>query len=154
MPKKSTTGRGRGRPEHAPTPALRRRVSIAAGGGILHEHIALALGISRETLRKYYLEELTVGATLRRMEVLQAQYQAAIKKGSTTAAKAYLAAQPEIEAPPLPEGEREEAAPAAEPAAQPGAPVGKKEQAKIDAVTAARGTDWEGLLPKPGTPLQ
>lgn len=157
MPKKSPTGRGRGRPEHAPTPALRRRVSIAAGGGMLHEEIALALGISRETLRKYYRQELSVEAQKRRLEVLEAVYKTARAKGTSAAAKTYLANVPEFEAPPLQEGEVPPA-PTPAPAAAAPAPrpekLGKKEQAVADARTAADGTAWDQLLPKPGATLQ
>ena len=100
MPKNSaTTARKRGRPAHTPTAATRRQVSIAAGGGMRHEDIALALGITRDTLRKWYLQELTVVASTRRLEVLNAMY-AAAKKGSSSAAKAFLAAMPEFEVPP------------------------------------------------------
>lgn len=159
MPSKSTTAakRGRGRPAHVPTPALRRKVSVAAGGGMRHLDIAIALGISRETLEKHYQAELSGGATLRRLEVLAALHTAATKKGSSSAAKAYLLHQPELAVPPLPEGETasapaQPAAPAAAPA--PAAKLGKKEQAQADAVTAAVGTEWGPLLKPPATPLQ
>lgn len=154
MPVKSTTKRARGRPAHVATAALKRKVSIAAGGGMLHESIAIALEISTDTLRKYYEKELSVGANQRRMEVLEARYRVAVRKGSSSAAKAYLADHPEMAVPP--------AAPA--PAVVEPAPLaatetsakklGKKEQAAVDAVGAADGTDWNELLPRPGTPLQ
>lgn len=159
MPKKPT-GRPRGRPEHAPTAALRRKVSIAAGGGMTHEDIATALGISRETLRKHYRQELSIEAQKRRMEVLEAVFTTAKKKGTSAAARTYLGSTPEFEAPPLPEGEQPPAQPpAAAPVATP-APaarptkLGKKEQAVVDAAGAAEGTEWADLLPKPGTQLQ
>lgn len=147
MPKKVTT-RGRGRPPHEPTAATRRKVSIAAGGGMLHEQIAIALGINTDTPRKYYEHELSVGASQRRMEVLSAQFQAATKKGSTSAARVYLANEPQVAAPPVPAP-----TPAPAPAAV-AAKLGKKEQAQADAQTAQQGTGWAELLPKPGTPLQ
>jgi len=155
MPTKRATEpkRGRGRPPHAPTPALRRRVSIAAGGGMRHEDIALALGINRDTLAKYYEQELSVGAMERRAEVMQALH-AAAKRGSSSAAKAYLLLEPQLAAPPLPDGvSPQPEAPGPAPAPEPRqARVGKKEQQKADAVTAQQGTDWESLLP--GAPLQ
>lgn len=141
MPGKS--GRPRGRPAFSPTAAQRRQVSIAAGGGMRHIDIATALGISRETLEKYFQAELSAGALARRMEVLQALH-AAAKKGSSSAARAYL---------------QHEATPAVPPAPQPDAPapkaepLGKKAQAQADAVTAARGTDWDNLL-APAGPVQ
>lgn len=140
MPKKPA--RPRGRPAFAPTAAQRRQVSIAAGGGMRHVDIATALGISRETLEKHFEVELAGGALARRMEVLQALH-AAAKKGSSSAARAYLQHEATPAVPPRP---------AAEPDAKP-APLGKKEQAQADAVTAARGTEWDSLL-KPAGPVQ
>lgn len=100
-----------------------------------HEQIAIGLGISRTTLDKHFEAELSSGAYAKRMEVLVSLHQAA-KKGIPSAAKAYLAAEPGLAAPP---------APAAEP--KPTQPLGKKEKAQADAVTAANGTSWDALLP-------
>jgi hypothetical protein len=117
-----------------------------------HEDIAIALGISRPTLDKWYQAELSEAASLRRMEVMQSLYVAA-KKGSSAAAKAYLAHEPQISAPPAPAGARP-----AEPvkAEQPkAAPLGKKEQQQADAVNAHVGTEWDSLLRTPATaPIQ
>lgn len=113
---------------------------------MLHENIAVALEISIDTLRKYYQSELAVGSTRRRMDVLQAMYRAATTKGSTSAAKVYLANEPQMAVPPLPkESEAPAPAPASVPVAAP--KLGKKDQANLDAVTAATGTDWADLLP-------
>lgn len=124
-----------------------------------HEDLALALGISRDTLSKHYGTELSTGAALRRLEVLQAQFRTAIKKGSTAAARAYLAVEPELAAPPAPDGQGR-AAPATatepsaptEPAPKLAQPMGKKDQARADASTAAAGTEWDKLLPTHGLP--
>lgn len=152
MPIKSAVAkRPRGRPAHVPTAALRRKVSIAAGGGMLHEQIAVAIGINRDTLSKYYSLELSEGALARRLEVIAALHKAATSKGSSSAAKAYLEHAAEIAAPPAPAGAD---APAAEtaPIADPEKKLGKKEQAKADALTAAQGTGWADLLPGHATP--
>ena len=140
MPTKSA--RPRGRPPFVPTAAQRRRVSIAAGGGMRHVDIATALGISRETLEKYFEAELSAGALERRMEVLQALH-AAAKKGSSSAARAYLQHEATPAVPPAPKAE----APAKT------EPLGKKAQAQADAATAARGTEWDSLL-APTAPVQ
>lgn len=113
---------------------------------MLHEQIAIALEISTDTLRKYYEHELAVGSTQRRVEVLAAMYRAATTKGSTSAAKVYLANEPQMAVPPVPKP--------AEPVQAPPVKLGKKEQAAADAVTAADGTGWGDLLPRPGVPLQ
>lgn len=161
MPKKPPS-RNRGRPAHVPTAATRRKVSIAAGGGMLHEQIAIALGIGTDTLRKYYEPELSVGANLRRMEVLQSQYSAAMKKGSTAAARVYLANMPQFVVPPAepadPPAPAVTPATGAQPEAAAPAPkapkLGKKEQAQVDATTAAQGTEWADILPSSSTRLQ
>lgn len=120
---------------------------------MLHENIAIALEISVDTLRKYYEPELAVGSTQRRMDVLEAMYRAATKKGSTSAAKVYLANEPQLACPPAPQP----AAGAPQPQAAAPAPavkLGKKEQAEADAKTAGVGTEWSELLRPPGTPVQ
>jgi len=148
MPTNSPTAkRKRGRPSFAPTAAAKRRVAIAASAGMRHEDIAIGLGISRDTLSKYFEHELSVGAQARRMEILEAMH-AAAKKGSSSAARVLLAVEPRVAAPPLPKDPLPAAA--AAPKLQ---PLGKKEQAQIDAVTAQAGTDWDSLL-KPAAPLQ
>lgn len=126
-----------------------------------HVDIAIALGISRETLEKYYEAELSTGANLRRMEALHGLYTAA-KRGNAAAVKAYLSLTPEL-ASPRP-GVGDDRPPAAAPAAaasnqaavtpKPAVPLGKKEQAQADARTAHVGTEWDALLSPSSTPLQ
>lgn len=126
-----------GRPAHKPTPTTRRRVTNAAACGMSHEEIAIGLGIHRHTLDKHYADELSTGAINRRMEVFDVMV-ATAKKGNVAAQKAVLAMTPAAAAPPVPKEE----------------PVGKKEQANRDAVTAAEGTDWNDLLPAGVTPIR
>jgi len=94
-------------------------------GGMSHEEIAIALGISRNTLEKHFEVELSTGALNRRAEVLDAMARTALK-GNVSAQKAFLALTPTLAAPPV----------------EPEKPKGKKEQAEADALTAAAGTDW------------
>lgn len=107
-----------------------------------HESIATALGITLPTLRKHYEKELSNGALLKRMDVLNALYSAATKKGSSSAAKAYL------EHAPAPDGSSNEGA------GDGNAKMGKKEKANADARTAQKGTDWDELLPTNVVPLR
>jgi hypothetical protein len=100
-----------------------------------HESIAVALGITLPTLRKHYEKELSNGALQKRMDVLGALYTAATKKGSSSAAKAYL------EHAPAPDGESTEGT------GEGSGKMGKKEKAQADARTAQKGTDWDDLLP-------
>jgi hypothetical protein len=155
MPSKSPPAkRGRGRPAHQPTAATRRQVSVAAGAGMRHVDIAIALGLSRETLEKHYQAELSQAAQARRMDVLMGLYNAA-KKGSSAAAARYLRLDPELAVPPLSEGDQPLAPTPAPVAVAPKADkIGKKEQAQADAVTAAVGTEWADLLKPPAAPLQ
>lgn len=120
------------RPPFVPTPELKETVSIAAGGGMSHEQIALGLGIDRKTLEKHFEEELSTAAYQRRLEVIQAMHGAALK-GNVAAQKAYLAMEPALAAPPLPDE-------------KPEPKQGKKEQANTDAKTAHVGSDWEDDL--------
>lgn len=115
---------------------MRQAVAAAAGGGMSHEEMAIALSISRNTLEKHFEAELSVGAFKKRMEVLQAMHRAA-KGGNVAAQKAYMQLQPRLSAPPV-----TTTAPKAE-------PLGKKAQADAAALTAGQGTEWETLL---GTP--
>jgi hypothetical protein len=132
------------RPPYKPTPALRRKVAIAAGGGMSHEEIAIGLGISRTTLLKHFETELTTGAYQKRLEVMGAMHKAAMA-GNVAAQKAYSAMTPRVAAPPPP--------PAELPSASSAQPEGKKAQQHAEAVAAATGTEWEQLL-TPRAPVQ
>ena len=48
-------------PAHKPTEERRKQVEQASGLGLPHDQIAALIGISDETLRKYYKTELAVG---------------------------------------------------------------------------------------------
>ncbi len=126
-----SAGKG-GRPQWKPTAEHRRQTEIAAGGGMPHEEIAIAFGISTPTLKKHLSAELSTGAHKRRMEVIDALHGAATKRGNAAAAKAYLGAIPQAAAMELPD-EAE--------------PLGKKAKANEDAKTAQVGTGWEDILP-------
>jgi len=126
-----------GRQAFAPTAAQRRKVTNAAAGGMAHEEIAIALGVCRNTLTKYFEFELSTGAMNRRAEVYDAMVRTALK-GNVTAQRALLAMTPTLAAPPA-ETEK---------------PLGKKEQANADAKTAADGTEWADLLPPNVAPLR
>lgn len=131
--------RPRGRPPFKVTPALQRKVAIAAGGGMSHEAIAMAIGCAKETLEKHFAHELSEGAHAKRLEVIEALHRQA-KKGGVAAVKAYLAIQAQYAPPPAPPAD---GAPARAPRME---PLGKKEQQQEDAKTADKGTEWETLL--------
>lgn len=82
------------RPRYKPTSMQRRQVSVAAGAGMSHAAIALALDIARGTLEWHFGSELATGAYERRIETIEAMYRTAMK-GNVTAMKAYLGKKPE-----------------------------------------------------------
>jgi AcrR family transcriptional regulator len=125
---------------------MRISVSVGAAGGLAHDEIAQALGISRNTLEKHFKEELSTAAFKRRLTWLQAMDKAA-RKGNVAAQKALLATRM------LPHGPAHPETPAVTP--EPAGPkLGKKDQAQVDAVSAGKGTEWGDLLPNSATPLQ
>lgn len=126
-----------GRPAFKATAVQRRLVTNAAASGMTHQEISIALGISRNTLEKYFEKEISAAALRRRMEVMDAMARTALK-GNVAAQKAFLAQVPALAAPPVPT-ER---------------PVGKKEQANAAAVGAEAGTGWEDLLPSGVSPIR
>jgi hypothetical protein len=134
------------RPAFKPTPMQRRKVAAAAAGGMSHDSIALALGITRPTLVKYFDAELTTGAAQKRMEALDALF-AAAKKGNVSAIKTVLLVSGPTE-PPQPPAPEEGDKPAAAPTPT---RLGKKEAQQIAARSAQDGTDWADLLPSPGS---
>jgi len=101
------------------------------------EQIAIGLGIDRKTLEKHFEAELSTVAYQRRLEVLDAMHEAAMK-GNVAAQKAYLAMEPAAAVTPAPKD----------------VPLGKKEQAQKDATHAHVGTGWEDDLRPRGTHLQ
>lgn len=116
-----------------------------------HDDIAIAIGVCRDTLTKHFEIELSAGAAARRMEVLQALFIAA-KKGSSSAAKAFLAADPLLGVPRVPAQAEKPAATSAAPVVA--AKLGKKEQAQADAETATDNTEWASLLGRTGAGIQ
>lgn len=109
-------------------------MAIAAGGGMAHEEIALALDVSLPKLRKMLAAELANGAHDKRMRVIEAIHRLAVK-GNAAAARVYLSAVPQA------------AAPAPEPEKPKVEPLGKKAAANEEAKTAQVGTGWADILP-------
>jgi hypothetical protein len=125
-----------GRPPHEPTASNRRRVAVLAGAGWSYERLATLLDIDRNTLTKYYLHELTIGAAEKLAEVMEGVY-ALAKKGNVTAAKFYSqqAQSPEPTSESL------------EIVSMPSQAIGVKAQRNEHAKVAQQGTEWQQLLP-------
>lgn len=100
------------------------------------EDIAVRVGLSEPTLRKYYFRELGDGPAVAKALVLEALFEKA-KSGNVSAVRLMLEQFDKGEtAVPL---QRAPAAPKPE-------PIGKKAQADLDAETAHEDTGWGSLL--------
>jgi len=75
---------GVGRPPHQPTDQARLQAKTLAAVGVRHEDIAAKLGISADTLTKYYRQELDDGRVDANAQVAKSLYEQA-KAGNTTA---------------------------------------------------------------------
>jgi len=70
---------------HKPTDDLRRQIEQASGLGLPHDQVAALVGISNETLRKYYGPELAVGKAKASAQVAKTLFNKAVQGGDTTA---------------------------------------------------------------------
>lgn len=67
-----------GRPEHRPTARGRAQVQAFAGYGLPQRQIALLLGLSINTLRKHYADDLEVGEAQATGKIAQTLYNKAV----------------------------------------------------------------------------
>ncbi len=141
--------RPRGRPQHKPTAATRKKVEELRMCNMSHDNIALVIGIERDTLTKHYPDELEHG-TARRLGELYAMTFRDARKGNAAARKMLmelgrLAAAAQGLIPP--------GAAAGAEAPQPVVPAtgkaGKKELALAAAETAGQNSDWGNDLTAP-----
>lgn len=75
---------GMGRPPHQPTDQTRLQAKTLAAVGIRHEDIAAKIGISADTLVKYYKQELDDGRVDANAQIGKSLYEQA-KAGNTAA---------------------------------------------------------------------
>lgn len=66
---------------HKPTDDFRQRAETAAGLGLPHDQIACLIGISDETLRKYYGPQLGLGKARASAEIAKTLFNKAIQGG-------------------------------------------------------------------------
>ena len=121
--------------KHQPNEETRKTVQAMAGYGIPHDDIATVIGISPHTLREHYRKELDTGHIIANSKVAQNLFKIATGEGreAVTACIFWLKTRAHWS---------EYTAP------QPVKPatIGKKEQATLDAETAASGTEWGSLV--------
>lgn len=127
-----------GRPEYEPSQRARDDVRLWAADDWTEDRMARQLGISRNTLRKHFAEELEHGADKVRAMVLRDLMRSSAQ-GKVGASNKLLEITGLVPPP---------AAPRAPEAAQQDEPeeLGKKERARIDARTADAGTEWADLV--------
>jgi hypothetical protein len=119
--------------KHVPTNEQRKQVEAMAGYGIPETDIARVIDVDPKTLRKNYPNELDLGHVKANAKVADNLFKIATGTGreAVTAAIFWLkvrAGWSEYAPSPLPP------------------PLGKKEQAQIDAVDSAKGTEWGTLV--------
>ena len=124
-----------GRPEHIPTEENRHLVEVLAAAGMFAWQIAANLKISEPTLRLHYGEELLLGASRKKGEMLASMFTAG-RAGNVAAMKGFLAACREHGDTPL-----ENQVPKA-----PEPKLGKKEQQLIDARSPNASTSLGALM--------
>jgi hypothetical protein len=124
--------RPRGRPPHQPTEQARKTVEAMAGFGIPQTDIARIIGVSPETLRLHYGEELDTGGIRANAAIAKNLFRIAQGTGreAVTACIFWLKARA---------GWREAQGASGEEA-------GKKAQAELLARDAPQGTPWAELL--------
>ena len=71
----------KGRPAYEASEKDRKQVTVMSGIGLTHDQIAKILGVSDETLRKYYGDELDTGASKMNAQVAQNLFSIATSKG-------------------------------------------------------------------------
>ena len=120
---------------HKPTPEQRRQVEAMAAYGIPEDDIARVIAVDPKTLRKHYRDELDLGHVKANAKVAENLYRIATGTGreAVTAALFWLKTR----------AGWSEYAPAPPPVAK---PLGKKEQAELDAREGSKGTEWGHLV--------
>lgn len=82
-----------GRPRHQPTDETRNLVRMNAGIGTPQPFIALMLGISEPTLRRYYKKEIGLGKAVAIGRACKTLYEQAVSGSNNTALLFYLKTQ-------------------------------------------------------------
>jgi hypothetical protein len=128
----------RGRKAHKRQPQLAEMVALLLSTGSKEEEIALRIGLSVPTLKKYYFRELRDGSTLIRQMLIARMWKSAMA-GNVSATK-WLDEK-------LAKGElaefikAQQAEPGSKAAPRP-AKLGKKEEAALAAASAGEDTPW------------
>lgn len=76
------------RKPHEPTEKDRNQVTLMAGIGLTQDQICKIIGVSDETLRKYYEKELDTATSMMNAQVAQNLFRIATSKGAGAVASA------------------------------------------------------------------
>ncbi|SEM69247.1 hypothetical protein SAMN04515666_11933 [Bosea lupini] len=139
-PKRSGSG---GRKRYQPGDRDREKVAVLVSSGMTVDEISRAMAISEPTLRRYYASEIETGALRKRAEVLVALHRTALK-GNVAAQKEAIAIMDRARLEQLQDQVRGKAAAKTEAPAPD--PVGKKEQAQLDAHGVVTRGPWSELV--------
>ena len=123
-----------GRPSHEPTDETRNMVESLSGFGIPQDEIARLVGIDPKTLRFHYVDQIELGSIKATAKVAQNLFTMACKptREGLSAAIFWLKVRAGwSEYAPRPRVEE---------------PLGKKEAAERDALTAGTGSEWGQLV--------
>lgn len=132
-----------GRKPYQPGDRDREKVEVLVASGMPVEDIARAMAITEPTLRKHFAGELDTGALRKRSEMLVALHRTALK-GNVAAQKEAIAIMDRARLEQLQDQVRGRAVAKSEaPAAD---PVGKKEQAQLDAHGVVTRGPWSALV--------
>ncbi len=139
-PKRSGAG---GRKVYQPERSDREKVAVLVSSGMAIDQIARAMGLSEPTLRRAFKAELETGAIRKRADMLVALHRTALK-GNVAAQKEALAIMDRARLEKLQDEVRGKAA--GKPEAPAADPIGKKEQAQLDAHGVVTKGPWSKLV--------
>jgi AraC-like DNA-binding protein len=132
-----------GRKRFEPQKSDREKVAVLVSSGLTVEQIARAMDLSEPTLRRAFKVELDTGAIRKRADMLVALHRTALK-GNVAAQKEALAIMDRARLEQLQDEVRGKSSPKSEaPSAD---PIGKKEQAQLDAHGVVTKGPWADLV--------
>lgn len=132
-----------GRKRYQPSERDREKVAVLVSSGMTVDEISRGMSLSEPTLRRYYAREIETGALRKRAEVLVALHRTALK-GNVAAQKEAIAIMDRARLEQLQDQVRGKAA--AKHEATAAEPVGKKEQAQLDAHGVVTRGPWSALV--------
>ncbi|HLL28570.1 MAG TPA: hypothetical protein VKT73_13080 [Xanthobacteraceae bacterium] len=148
-----------GRPQYVPTEKDRRHVELELSLGGKEADICAILEIDEKTFRKHFAAEIAAGVEGASRRVAHALYENAVGRPAEYNAKGKLIREeikPQLGAQKYwlacRAGWYEYAPPKLPNPNKAATPLGRKQQATADAMTAAKGTSWEDVLGKSPAP--